>query len=201
MTRIVVPFRGAGAKIRLSPLGERERGELALAMLCDVVAACVAAGETTVVTEDERAADLVAELGAAVAPDPGGGQGAAVAAVVEPLDPGPVLVVNADVPCVVPHDLRALQRATPAPGLAYVPAADGTTNALGLPEPRFFAPVYGPGSADRFRAHAERLGAVALAVALPNLADDVDTEDDLRRVGLRAGPRTQAAIASLGLAA
>ena len=29
MARIVVPFRGAGAKIRLSPLGERERGELA----------------------------------------------------------------------------------------------------------------------------------------------------------------------------
>ena len=27
------------------------------------------------------------------------------------------------------------------------------------------------------------------------------SEDDLRRVGLRAGPRTQAAIASLGLAA
>ena len=81
MARIVVPFRGAGAKIRLSPLGERERGELALAMLCDVAAACVVAGETTVVTEDERAAALVAELGAAVAPDPGGGQGAAVAAV------------------------------------------------------------------------------------------------------------------------
>ena len=142
MTRIVVPFRGAGAKIRLSPLGERERGELALAMLGDVTAACV-----------------------------------------------------------VPHDLHTLERATPAPGLAYVPAADGTTNALGLPEPSFFAPLYGPGSADRFRAHARGLGAVALAVALPNLADDVDTVDDLRRVGLRAGPRTQAAIASLGLAA
>jgi 2-phospho-L-lactate guanylyltransferase len=201
MTRIVVPFRGAGAKIRLSPLGERERGELALAMLCDVVAACVVAGETTVVTDDVRAAALGSELGAAVGDDPGDGQGEAVASVLSTLGPGPVLVVNADVPCVVPHDLRALQRATPDPGLAYVAAADGTTNALGLPEPRFFAPVYGPGSAERFRAHAEALGAVALAVALPNLADDVDTEDDLRRVGLRAGPRTQAAIASLGLAA
>ena len=201
MTRIVVPFRGAGAKIRLSPLGEHERGELALAMLGDVAAACVVVGETTGVTDDERAAALAAELGAEVADDPGSGQGDAVASVLSSLGPGPVLVVNADVPCVAPHDLRALERATPAPGLAYVPAADGTTNALGLPDPRFFAPVYGPGSADRFRAHAEGLGAVALAVALPNLADDVDTEDDLRRVGLRAGPRTQAAIASLGLAA
>ena len=201
MTRIVVPVRGAGAKIRLSPLGERERGELALAMLGDVAAACVVVGETTVVTEDERAAALVAGLGAAVADDPGGGQGEALEEVLSSLAAGPVLVVNADVPCVVPHDLRALERATPSPGLAYVPAADGTTNALGLPEPRFFSPVYGPGSAERFRAHAEGLGAVALAVALPNLADDVDTEDDLRRVGLRAGPRTQAALASLGLAA
>ena len=34
----------------------------------------------------------------------------------------------------------------------------------------------------------------AIACAIPNLGDDVDTLDDLRRVGLRAGPRTQAAI-------
>jgi hypothetical protein len=34
-----------------------------------------------------------------------------------------------------------------------------------------------------------------MAAAIPGLADDVDTLDDLRRVGLRAGPRTQAALA------
>jgi hypothetical protein len=33
-----------------------------------------------------------------------------------------------------------------------------------------------------------------ISCAIPNLSDDVDTLDDLRRIGLRAGPRTQAAI-------
>ena len=202
MARIVVPFRGSGAKLRLAPLGERERGELALAMLADVLAACVVAGEATVVvTDDERAVGLARELGADAVGDPGTGQGPAVATALAGLEPGPALVVNADLPSVVPHDLRALRRAIPADGLAYVPAADGTTNALGLASPALFAPLYGPGSAARFRAYAEGLGVTGLAVAIPSLADDVDTADDLRRLGLRAGPRTQAAISTLGLAA
>jgi 2-phospho-L-lactate guanylyltransferase len=201
MARIVVPFRGAGAKHRLAPLGEQERHELALAMLGDVLAAATVVGDVTVVTDDTQASELAVELGARSLGDPGGGQGAAVAAALEGVEPGAILVVNADLPCVAPHDLRALQRATPAGGLAYVPAADGTTNALGLPGAELFAPLYGPGSAARFRAHAEELGVTALAVLVPNLADDVDTVDDLRRLGLRAGPRTQAAISMLGLAA
>jgi 2-phospho-L-lactate guanylyltransferase len=200
VTRIVVPFRGSGAKLRLAPLPERERAELALAMLGDVLAACTVVGETTVVSDDSRASALAAELGAEPLDDPGDGQGAAVAAALDGAA-GLLLVVNADLPCVVPHDLRALGRATPPGGLAYVPADDGTTNALGLFDPGLFAPVYGPGSAARFHRHAEERGATAMPVAIPSLRDDVDTMDDLRRVGLRAGPRTQAAIAVLGLAA
>ena len=41
------------------------------------------------------------------------------------------------------------------------------------------------------------LGIEAVSVALPNLADDVDTMDDLTRLQLRAGPRTQACLAEL----
>jgi 2-phospho-L-lactate guanylyltransferase len=201
MTRIVVPFRGSGAKLRLAPLGERERHELALAMLGDVLAAATVLGDVTVVTDDADASALARDVGARSLDDPGEGQGAAVAAALEGVEPGAILVVNADLPCAVPHDLRALQRATPAGGLAYVPAADGTTNALGLPGGELFAPLYGPGSAARFRAHAGELGVTALAVVVPNLVDDVDTVDDLRRLGLRVGPRTQVAISTLGLAA
>jgi 2-phospho-L-lactate guanylyltransferase (CobY/MobA/RfbA family) len=105
-----------------------------------------------------------------------------------------VLVVNADVPCVVPHDLRTLAGAAELGALGYVEAADGTTNALALPDASLFAPLYGDGSASRFRAHGQAMGVTALACAIPNLADDVDTVDDLGRAGLRAGPRTQAAL-------
>ncbi len=201
MTRIVVPFRGSGAKGRLAPLGEWERTALALAMLGDVVAACRVVAPTTVVTDDPAAASVATGLGATTVTDPGAGQGAAVAAALAADDAAPVLVVNADVPCVTPFDLRALRRGTPPGGIAYVQAHDGTTNALGLADGGLFAPVYGTGSAARFHRHAESVGATPLAVAIPNLADDVDTIDDLRRVGLRAGPRTQAAISSLGIAA
>jgi 2-phospho-L-lactate guanylyltransferase (CobY/MobA/RfbA family) len=129
--------------------------------------------------------------------DPGGGQGSAVQAGLDGLEPGGILVVNADVPCVVPHDLRSLLAATPAGSLALVEALDGTTNALSLPTPEAFAPLYGPDSSDRFREHAASLGLEAVSVALPNLADDVDTMEDLTRLGLRAGPRTQACLAEL----
>lgn len=201
MAAIVVPFRGAGAKLRLSPLPTAARQELALAMLADVVAACVPVAETTVVTDDARAVRVAAELGARSADDPGGGQGAAVAAALDGLARWPAAVVNADVPCAVPHDVRALLRAAPPAGLAYVQAADGTTNALALAGPDLFAPLYGPGSAERFRNRATELGVDAVAAVIPNLADDVDTVPDLRRLALRAGPRTQAAVATLGIAA
>jgi 2-phospho-L-lactate guanylyltransferase len=187
---IVVPFRGPGAKRRLAPMGGRERAELALAMLGDVLAACLAVGETTVVTADDAAVELAEELGAATLPDPGGGQGTAVAAA---LGSGTTLVVNADLPCATPHDVRQLARAIPNGGLALVEAEDGTTNALGLSSPDLFAPVYGPGSARRFRL----LAPAAISVLLPNLARDVDTLEDLERVQLTAGPRTQAALAAL----
>jgi 2-phospho-L-lactate guanylyltransferase len=196
MAAIVVPFRGAGAKLRLAPMPARQRGALALAMLGDVLAACRAVGRTTVVTDDQAAMRLARQLGCRPLADPGEGQGAAVAAALDG-QPGRILVVNADVPCVLPQDLRALLRATPAGGLALVEAVDGTTNALGLAGAGCFASLYGPGSAARFLAHAPE----SLAVSIPNLADDVDTLADLRRVGLRTGPRTQAAISALGLAA
>src|SRR2546425_696371 len=76
-------------------------------------------------------------------------------------------------------------------------ALDGTTNALSLSTPTMFAPLYGPGSADRFVEHARSLGLEAVRAAIPNLAEDVDTHDDLDRLQLRVGPRTQAALVEL----
>ena len=196
MPTVVIPFAGAEGKTRLHS-SSRIRRTLAHAMFGDVLAACVLVGSTRVVTPDEEAALAACEAGAEAVADPGGGQGAAVEAGLEGVEPGGILVVNADVPCVVPHDLRTLLAATPAGCVALVEALDGTTNALSLPSADAFAPLYGPSSSDRFRAHAASLGLQVVSVVAPNLADDVDTMDDLTRLQLRAGPRTQACLLEL----
>jgi 2-phospho-L-lactate guanylyltransferase len=196
MPTVVIPFVGAEGKRRLHP-SARIRRALAQAMFCDVLAACVLVGSTRVVTPDEEAAAAAREAGAEAVDDPGGGQGPAVQAGLDGVELGGILVVNADVPCVVPTDLRSLLAATPAGCIALVEALDGTTNALSLPSADAFAPLYGPSSSDRFREHAASLGVEAVSVALPNLAEDVDTMDDLTRLQLRAGPRTQACLSEL----
>jgi 2-phospho-L-lactate guanylyltransferase len=185
---VVVPFRSGGK----SRLPAEIRVEVSLAMLGDVLDAAVAHGERVrLVTDDGAAAVVAAGLGVEVVDDPGGGQGAAVRAALAGLD-GVCLVVNADLPRIRPSDLTALAFAPHAGAVAIVPAADGTTNALGLPYAEVFQPLYGPGSAGQFRAHAAALQLFLHELALPNLRDDVDTAADLRRIGPRAGPRTRA---------
>jgi 2-phospho-L-lactate guanylyltransferase (CobY/MobA/RfbA family) len=159
---VVVPFRGASAKSRLA------RPEVAQAMLDDVVRAAREVGEVVVANGD-------------------GGQGPAVAAALAQVV-GPVLVVNADVPCVTGDDLRQLLAATPEDGAAIVAAADGTTNAISLAHGGLFEPLYGDGSARRFG------DAGAVTVSIANLEDDVDTAEDLERVRDRVGPSTRAAL-------
>jgi 2-phospho-L-lactate guanylyltransferase len=174
MPAVVVPHRSAG-KTRL-PRGLR--AELAHAMLEDVVSAARALGPVLVVTDDLSGVPA----GADGIPDPGGGQGAAVVAALRGRD-GHVLVVNADLPLAT---TAALQRLADA-GAALVAAADGTTNALSLPEPALFRPVYGRGSARRFAA----LGLVRVSV--PELEHDVDTLADLVAAPLPLGSRTRLA--------
>lgn len=192
MTSIVVPFR-AGGKSRLP---DEIRRELALAMLGDVLEAATAVGRVRVVTSEPAAALVAESLGAEAVEDLGDGQGGAVAAVLSGLE-GPVLVVNADVPAVRPCDLGALAAAPRRGAASLVEAADGTTNALGLPGPGAFAQLYGPGSAARFRSHFAGLDLVLHELALPGLADDVDTLADLERLGGRAGSRTRSLLAAL----
>jgi 2-phospho-L-lactate guanylyltransferase len=178
MPTVVVPFRGETAKQRLAPAPEDVRAALAQAMLEDVLAAAEPVG--SVVVADEP-----------------GGQGQAVEGALRRIESGPVLVVNADLPCARPRDLLTLLGALPERGLALVEAADGTTNALALAVPHVFAPLYGERSADRFLARAKRLGVPAAVASIPNLADDVDTLADLERLEGRLGARTAAALDAL----
>jgi len=150
-------------------------------MLDDVLAACEAIGVTVVAGGEES-------------------QGEAVSAALWEIEERPILVVNADLPCARPRDLLTLLGALPENGLALVEAADGTTNALALAAPQLFAPLYGPSSAARFRARAEKLGVPAATAKIPNLAEDVDTLADLEGLEGRLGPATAAALDRLRLA-
>jgi 2-phospho-L-lactate/phosphoenolpyruvate guanylyltransferase len=181
---VVVPFRAAAAKRRLEPLAEQARADIAHRMLGSVLRAAVAVGPTVLVTEVGAtcARALAEEHGATVLDDPGGGQGAAVAAGLATVSDWPALVVNADLPVIQPRDLLALLGAMPEDGIALAPAPDGTTNALALSKPSLFEPVYGPGSAARFRAHAEELGAEVVEFVVPALASDVDTVAELEQL-------------------
>jgi 2-phospho-L-lactate guanylyltransferase (CobY/MobA/RfbA family) len=154
MAMFVVPFK-VGGKTRLGD------PELAWAMFLDVRSACEQVGKVLIC-------------------DAPGGQGAAVASLLETLD-GPVAIVNADVPCVTPYELHELVEAAPA----LVAARDGTTNALALADAHEFRPLYGPNSAARFGL--KRLD-------LPGLSEDVDTWDDLMRLARHVGPNTHSAL-------
>jgi 2-phospho-L-lactate guanylyltransferase len=184
MPTVVIPFTGAAGKTRLHESAE-VRAELSTAMFEDVLAACRPIGPVRVVTPDEAASGEHGDI--EVVTDPGYGQGAAVAEALAGVE-GAVVVVNADLPCAVPSDIRLLAETAPA----LVAAADGTTNALSLPSAAAFEPLYGAGSAERFHAQC---GAVSMA--LPNLADDVDTMDDLARLQFRVGPRTLVVLGRL----
>lgn len=194
MATVVVPFRSNDPKRRLGGLSERDRMRLAEAMLADVLAAAAPVGRLFVVSAD---APRLPE-GAVHVADPRHGQGAAVRAALDAAvaagAPAPYLVVNADLPCATSRDLLALAGAMPDGGLALVAASDGTTNALALSDAGLFDPVYGPGSAGRFAALGE-----SRTLDDPNLADDVDTVDELVRLSPRLCANTRRVFASLQL--
>jgi 2-phospho-L-lactate/phosphoenolpyruvate guanylyltransferase len=194
----------AHAKSRLAGLAGPRRGELALALACDTVAAvlaCDAVARVIVVTDDEAAGGALAALGALVLPDePRDGLNAALrhgAASAAARWPGSgTAALSADLPALRPSEIgRALQAAAAWPS-AFVPdaAGDGTTlytTAPGVP----FRPAFGLASRARHAAG----GAAELVLAdIPGLRRDVDTPDDLRRGAvLGLGPRSSPVAAEL----
>lgn len=199
---LVVPVKLlALAKTRLGAYGEQGRAELALAFATDVVTAalaCPAVACVVVVTDDVRAAEVLAAHGVDVVPDlPGAGLNPALvhgADLVRRRCPAAgVAALSSDLPSLRPDDLAAAL-AEVRRGRAFVADAAGEgTTLLAAPPGRDLLPAYGPGSRERHLGS----GAVELDGA-PCLRCDVDTPQDLARaLRLGVGPRTAAAVAQL----
>jgi 2-phospho-L-lactate guanylyltransferase len=198
---VVVPVKRLElAKTRLAPYGEQARQDLALAFAADVVEAARGAARVLVVTDDERAAARLAELGADVAPDdPDAGLNPALAHGADLLRAAAevtgVATLSADLPALRTDHLRsALADVGDGRGFVADLAGTGTTLLAAGPGSEL-APAFGPGSRDAHLAS----GAVEL-VAHRGLRCDVDTPADLLcALALGAGRHTSSVATELGL--
>jgi 2-phospho-L-lactate guanylyltransferase len=196
--------RLATAKTRLVSLDAATRQDLALAFALDTVAAALAAdsvGAVVVVTDDDRAAAALSELGARIEPDrpdaglnPALAHGAEVAALARP-DLG-VGALSSDLPALRAAELDLALTAGADHATAMVSDRSGLGTTLLLARsPADFEPRFGPRSRAAHRAAG--VTEPALGASVPSLRGDVDTEVDLweaERLGL--GPRTSELLAS-----
>jgi len=188
---IVVPVKGTpNAKSRLGASGEQ-----ALAIALDTVEVALRVGSVVVVVPERHAWGFAA-LGARVVDDPGRGVNAAVLAGAAGAGSGPTAILLGDLPALTHVELdSALARASRVP-LAVVADAPGSGSVLltslgALPH----RPAFGQGS---HALHVER-GYVDLPCDPDSgLRCDVDTREDLARLGGRLGARTAAAFGASG---
>jgi 2-phospho-L-lactate guanylyltransferase len=212
-TAAVLPVKSCGrAKQRLdAAVAQPERGELAAAMVADVLAALAAVpalDDVVVVTGEPRAAAVARAAGAHVVDDPDetGQSAAAARGVREAIARGAmrVLLVPGDCPALAAREVGELLTAHPDAGVVIVPDRHGSgTNALLLAPPGAIEPAFGPGSFARHAVLGVAAGAVVRVAQAPSLALDVDTPGDLEalRTGLaglpEAAPRTRALLERL----
>jgi 2-phospho-L-lactate guanylyltransferase len=212
-TAAVLPVKSFGrAKQRLGEaVGQPDRGELAAAMVGDVLAALAAVpglDELIVVTAEPRAASAAREAGARVVEDPveTGQSDAAARGVADAVARGAarVLLVPGDCPALDPADVAGVLEGFGDAGVVIVPDRHGAgTNALRLSPPDVIVPAFGPGSFARHAARGAAAGAVVRVAQAPSLELDVDTPGDLAalRAALQrlpeAAPRTRALLARL----
>ncbi len=206
-TAAVLPIKSfSRAKSRLGE--ELDRRELAAAMTSDVLSALAATpglSDVIVVTAEP----LPADSGAIVVHDPNeaGQSAAAQRGIQAAVERGAerVLLVPGDCPALDPDELgHLLEDGAATPQVVVVPDRHGTgTNALLLTPPGAVAPSFGVGSMARHAARARAAGATVKVRALPSLALDVDTPDDLAALRDALGarrdlaPRTRALLERL----
>jgi len=214
MIAALVPVkRLASGKTRLAR--DLDRGALAalvLAMLEDVVAALHAApgvGCVAVVTPDPEVAGAARRLGARALLEPAPGLGPSLDAAARRLaaeGATGLLVVLGDVPGAQAHDVARMLdalRELGGRGVVLVPSRDGGTAALLRVPPFAIESRFGPESAEAHRDLAKHAGIPFRELALPSLAIDVDSREDLEDflAAPSGGPRTRACLRALGFGA
>lgn len=214
-TLAVVPIKSlADAKQRLSEtLAGGSRRSLVQAMFSDVLASLRRAqgvDAVAVVTDDAVADSLASGDRVAVLPDDqrAGQSEAAEIGIAYARAHGfeRVLLVPGDTPMLDAVEVEELldRCARDEITVAIVPDRHGTgTNALLISPPDAFAPSFGPGSLERHVAAARAAELAYRVEAVPSLALDVDTPDDLAALwgvvegSRRSAGRTRGALAQL----
>lgn len=187
----LIPMKSlAGAKMRLADvLDARQRSELSLAMLTDVISACMESGcfeRVAVISDDSDVFWHARELGATPIAAPAMVSGlnadltfgqrylARRVAVAE------LLVLPADLPLLRAEEVRRVVAAVPeAGGVVVVRSTDGGTNALALRPPEAIGMHFGERSADAHLAACLAAGVTAVELADERIAFDVDSAEDV----------------------
>lgn len=207
ITAALIPVKPVHrAKDRLRPsLGRRARLVLTRAMLRDVLACLLDSAlfiSVTVVTRDRALRRGLRRMGIHPVLPPPGVRGLNVElrwATTRPevAQADRLLVIPGDVPGVRVSDLFRLVLPPLAEGVRLVPSPDGGTNALLTVPPGCIPFAFGPKSAARHCAAAQRRGLRCESLTLPSLTNDIDQPADLLAAGRLAGPRTRRVLAAL----
>jgi 2-phospho-L-lactate guanylyltransferase len=191
-TLAILPIKNLDqAKQRLkAELDPSPRRALVEAMFSDVLVALRRSkliDQVLVVSKDHGAQRIAGGYGAMVLDDEDHGHNdAAARGITRAIELGMdrALLVPGDCPLLDPLELDdLLGRPVATPSALIVPDRHGTgTNALLISPPDALTPSFGPGSHDRHARDAGEAGIVAHTVAVPSLALDVDTPEDLATV-------------------
>jgi 2-phospho-L-lactate/phosphoenolpyruvate guanylyltransferase len=200
---IIAVKRLAAAKTRLAPVfSAQTRKTVVLAMLTDTLTAAARVGSLrsiTVITPDDDAAAVAAELGADVLadptpeghPDPLNNAIVTTERVVAEFVSN-IIVLQGDLAALQTRELAEAIAAARHHGRSFVADRLGTGTAALFAFGTALNPRFGPDSSTQHR----RTGATELTGAWPGLRCDIDTPDDLavaRRLGV--GAATTRAIA------
>ncbi|MGH3595175.1 MAG: 2-phospho-L-lactate guanylyltransferase [Mycobacterium sp.] len=201
---IIAVKRVSDAKTRLAPVFlAQTRENVVLAMLADTLTAAANVGSLrciTVITPDDAATAVAADLGADVLPDPtpqghpdplNNAIAAAERVVAESVSN--IVVLQGDLPALQTQELTEAIAAARQHKRSFVADRLGTGTAALCAFGTALDPRFGPDSSAQHR----RSGAIELTGAWPGLRCDIDTPDDLtvaRRLGV--GPATTRAVAA-----